>query len=63
MAYEKPDKKLVETPVEELCGNPNEQSGGEGVTHGGEPVTGAEHKESGGIETVTYYNEPGGKKE
>lgn len=26
MAYSKPDGKLVETPVEELCGNPSTRS-------------------------------------
>jgi len=54
--YTKPDKKLVDTPVEELCGNPNDQAG-VGVTHGGEPVTGADYKESGGVQTVTYVTD------
>lgn len=26
MAYPKPDAKLLETPVEELCGDPNKRS-------------------------------------
>lgn len=54
--YTKPEKSLVATPVEELCGNPNEQTGGAGVSHGGDPVG---QKESGGTPTVTYYSEPG----
>ena len=64
MAYEthKPEKSLVETPVDELCGNPNDRSGGAGVVHGGEPIPGADHKESGGVETVTYYDDLGGAK-
>lgn len=58
----KPDKKLVETPVEGLCGSPEDQSGGAGVTHGGEDIAGAEHKETGGVETVTFYEDLGGAK-
>ena len=61
-SYSKPEKSLVETPVEELCGNPNDRSGGAGVVHGGELVTGSDHKESGGTETVTFYDDLGGAK-
>lgn len=52
MAYKetKPDSKLYQGPVEELCGNPSERSG-DGAVNGG--VDGLP-KESGGTPTVTY---------
>jgi hypothetical protein len=62
MAYDKPDKKLYEGPVDELCGNPGDRSGGAGVVHGGVEIPGSEHKESGETETVTFYDDLGGAK-
>jgi hypothetical protein len=51
MADTKPDKSLVTTPVEGLCGDPGKRDGGPGNTHGGEDGL---PKESGGLPTVTY---------
>lgn len=51
----KPDKSLVETPVEQIYGNPSDHSGG-GNTHGGEDGL---PKESGGVPTVTYVKPKG----
>jgi hypothetical protein len=53
----KPDSKLYEGPVEEICGNPNDHEGSGNMTRGGEDIPGGQ-KESGGVigQTVTYEN-------
>ena len=55
--YSKPSEQLYHGPVDELCGNPSERSGGSGVEHGGESTGpfGSHKESSGAFETVTYY--------
>ena len=62
MAENKPDSKLVSTPMEYLCGNPDDKKGGD-VTTGGVEIEGApKESTSEGIETVTLVNVPGAGK-
>ena len=63
MAYEhtKVDKKLVESPVTETCGNPRDHNG-EGAEHGGTAFTGSVPESKGVIDTVTYVDVEGGPK-
>lgn len=63
MAYDhtKVDKKLVESPVTETCGNPRDHAG-DGASHGGVEVTGGIKESKGVIDTVTYVDVEGGSK-
>jgi hypothetical protein len=52
--YSKPDSKLYEGPVEEMCGDPKSR-GGTDTKSGGMDIEGApKESESQGIETVTF---------
>jgi hypothetical protein len=59
----KPDSKLVNTPVDYLCGDPKTMTGG-GVENGGvEFEGGGGEKESGGVfQTVTFETDVTNKK-
>jgi hypothetical protein len=58
MSEHKPDSKLIETPVEEMCGNPNERKSSVAAT---EEVYGLKSPDglsaNGGIEFALVYTD------